>query len=39
MFNPTNYFPCNVFFFFSTPAACNVCTEHKQNAIIGLGKM
>lgn len=38
MFNPTNYFPCNGFFFF-TPAACNVCTEHKQNAIIGLGKM
>lgn len=37
MFNPTNYFPCNGFFF--TPAACNVCTEHKQNAIIGLGKM
>lgn len=38
MFNPTNYFPYNTIFFF-TPAACNVCTEHKQNAIIGLGKM
>lgn len=38
MFNPTNYFPYNAIIFF-TPAASNVCTEHKENAIIGLGKM